>query len=135
MQLVACWPRLISSSTSPSGETTVTPPEMVVQTNARPSAADAIPSGTWPSESGHPLDAADRAGVVAAGDVAALGDVDRAGGAEQGAPRRTARECIRAERAVVPAAQLARVPVAEDDLAVRHDHGTLGKAQIGGEQR
>ena len=53
MQLVACWPRLISSSTSPSGETTVTPPEMVVQTNARPSAANAIPSGTWPSESWH----------------------------------------------------------------------------------
>ena len=51
MQFVACSPSEISSSTSPSAESTVTPPEIVVQTNARPSAANAIPSGTWPSES------------------------------------------------------------------------------------
>ena len=51
MQFVACSPRLISSSTSPSGEITVTPPEIVVHTNSRPSAAIAMPSGTWPSES------------------------------------------------------------------------------------
>ena len=49
MQLVACSPRWISSSTSPSAESTVTPSEMVVHTNARPSAANAIPSGTCPS--------------------------------------------------------------------------------------
>jgi hypothetical protein len=45
-QLVACSPRRISSSTVPSGEMTVTPSEMVVATNRRPSAAKAMPSGT-----------------------------------------------------------------------------------------
>ena len=45
-QLVACSPRLISVSTSPSGEITVTPWEMVVATNSPPSAAKAMPSGT-----------------------------------------------------------------------------------------
>src|SRR6476619_616485 len=49
MQLVACCPSVISSSTSPSGESTVRPPEIVVHTNSRPSAANAMPSGTWPS--------------------------------------------------------------------------------------
>ena len=50
-QFVACSPRRISSSTWPSGETTVTPPETVVATKSRPSAAKAMPSGTWSSES------------------------------------------------------------------------------------
>ena len=36
MQLVACSPRSISSSTSPSAESTVTPSEIVVQTNSAP---------------------------------------------------------------------------------------------------
>ena len=51
MQFVACSPRLISSSTAPSGEITVTPSEIVVHTNRRPSAANAMPSGTWVSGS------------------------------------------------------------------------------------
>ncbi len=51
MQFVACSPRWISASTAPSGEITVTPPETVVATNSRPSAANAMPSGTCPSES------------------------------------------------------------------------------------
>src|SRR6478609_4331314 len=42
MQLVACWPSVISSSTSPSGESTVRPPEIVVHTNSRPSAANGM---------------------------------------------------------------------------------------------
>ena len=49
MQFVAHSSRKISSSTSPSGESTVRPPEIVVHTNARPSAAKAMPSGTWSS--------------------------------------------------------------------------------------
>src|SRR5882762_7042753 len=49
MQFVAHSSRKISSSTWPSGESTVRPPEIVVHTKARPSAAKAMPSGTWPS--------------------------------------------------------------------------------------
>ena len=51
MQFVACSPSRISSRTSPSAEITVTPWETVVATNSRPSAANAMPSGTCSSES------------------------------------------------------------------------------------
>jgi hypothetical protein len=51
MQFVACSSRWISVSTAPPGEITVTPPEIVVATNSRPSAAKAMPSGTCPSDS------------------------------------------------------------------------------------
>src|SRR6185312_154705 len=79
--------------------------------------------------------AADRARVAAAGDVAALGDVDAAVGAEDRAPRRAARIGVRAERAVLPAAQLTGVPVAEDDAPVGHHDRALGEPEIGGEKR
>ena len=51
MQFVALLPIVISSSTSPSGESTVSPPDVVVQTKSRPSAAIAKPSGTCVSGS------------------------------------------------------------------------------------
>src|SRR5689334_21840871 len=221
MQLVACCPSVISSSTSPSGESTVRPPEIVVHTNSRPSAANAMPSGTWlslswqkvvtspssqrrtacaidsvqyirprpskampfgytfgrsasisppPSASStnslpvagsaerqvvgtgqrvardlrreqldaavrvDPLDAADRALVARAGDVASLGDIDRAVGAEHRAPRGAAGDRVDAHLAVLPDLHLAGVSVTEHHASVRHDHGALGEAEIRGEQ-
>ena len=51
MQLVACSPRWISCSISPSGVRIVRPSAVVLHTNSRPSAANAMPSGTWLSGS------------------------------------------------------------------------------------
>ena len=82
-----------------------------------------------------PLDAGHDTRLVAAGNRSALRDVDRAVGAEHRSPRRAAGVRVGIERAVLPAAQLAGVSVAEHDRPVAHDDGAFGEPEVRGEQR
>ncbi len=81
------------------------------------------------------LDARDGREVAAAGDVAALRDVDRAVRAQNRTPGRAAGLGKRAELAVPISQQFAGIAVTEDDGPVGHHDRALGKTQTRSQER